>query len=238
MAFSNNLGNVAGNDSNVIFTNTSNRTQICNPTAPRTYTLPSTSIIAGDSWTFYNQATSSANYITIQSSGSNLVCILPPLGQVTLISAISSPITAGNWIVANRQSQLVPFIPVLTGFGTTANVSAFSSLNGDILYINGSFNPGTPTTAFGTFSLSPGFAINPAKLSLNNTTSSEGNLVGQFGQSIADQFCCIITAPVTSTSVVYLGVNFTATQIITPAQAMQSVSPTLNVSYEFRDPVF
>ncbi len=104
-SFSNILGNVAANDSNVVFTNASNRIQICTPTSSRTYTMPSGNILAGDFWSFTN--TSSTIGITLQSSGSNTITTVPPLSTVQIVSLVSTPTTAGNWGLINVSTTAV-----------------------------------------------------------------------------------------------------------------------------------
>ncbi len=88
------VGNVTANDSNVAFTNADNRHQICLPTAPRTYSLPTTSIPSGDTWDFDNR---SAFLITLNSSGGNLVGYVPAFSQQRVEAVVSTPTTAANW---------------------------------------------------------------------------------------------------------------------------------------------
>lgn len=90
------VAGVSANDSNVTFTNADNRTQVCTPTANRTYTLPTTSISAGDTWTFVNTSTFT---ITVNSSGGNLVGYVNPNSSLVVIALISTPTTAANWLV-------------------------------------------------------------------------------------------------------------------------------------------
>lgn len=212
LSFTNFNGNVAANDSNAVFTNSSNRVQICNPTATRTYTMPSTSILAGDKWTFYNQATSAANYITIQSSGLNTIAILPALGEVTLIAVANSPTTSSGWIIFSRQSQWIPYTPVYSlAFGTVTNNLSCYKLSLDSLFIRGSVTTGTVTSGNGNFTLPLGFTINPSKLSLNNPTSTEGNILGTYGGSstiVRENVGFIVSAPSTSVSNVYIADAF------------------------------
>lgn len=198
------VGNVTANDSNVVFTSSSSRLQICNPTATRTYTLPTTGILAGDKWTFYNQATSSANYITIQSSGANTIAILPPLGVVTFYSAVATPTSAANWILADRVSQLVAYTPTFSaGFGTVTSISCFYKLISDVLYINGSCTVGTVAASIGTITLPSGLALNSSKITIANTSANPGPVYGVLAANATSNTGNIVTATSTSTSLLY-----------------------------------
>lgn len=231
------LGNVAANDSNVVFTAANARIQVCTPTAARTYTLPTTSISAGDTWTFYNQATSSANYITIQSSGSNSIVIVPALGIVTLISAVATPTTAANWIVEDRQSQWVAYTPSFSsGFGTPTNISVFYRLIGDTLYGKGSCTSGTSAAAIASLTIPTGFTISSAKLSLGNTTSAAGNILGSFASSTNGAASYVVSATGTSTSMVYIGGEYSQNPII-PANGSSVIANNATCAFAFEFPV-
>lgn len=152
--------NVAANDSNVVFTSASNRVQICTPTAPRTYKLPTTGILAGDTWTFVNQSTTDANIITIQSSGSNTIDYCIADSTITLVSLVATPTTAANWLVLDAHSGIISYTPILgTGFGTTSNVKFTYSRKRNMMSINGYFTTGTVASAAGTVSLGGGFNL-------------------------------------------------------------------------------
>jgi len=89
-------GNVAANDSNVAFVNADNRHQICLPTANRTYSLPTTSITAGDTWVFDNR---SAFLITLNSSGGNLVGYVPSYSTTIVEAVVNTPTAAADWFM-------------------------------------------------------------------------------------------------------------------------------------------
>lgn len=96
------VGNVAANDSNVVFTNAANRSQICNPSTARTYTMPTTAIVAGDTWTFVNRS----NFlITLNSSGANLIGYVNANSTTTLSALVNTPTTAGNWKIINQAAE-------------------------------------------------------------------------------------------------------------------------------------
>ncbi len=155
-----NTGTVAANDSNVVFTNASGRNQICTPTTTRTYTMATTSIVAGDTWEFEN--TSTTQYCIIQSSGSNTICNLPPLGKVVLKSLVSTPTTAANWFIADRSSEWVSYTPTIAGMGTCSSVtcSVRSTRNSFLLKIG--FVSGTVTGTAVSITFPPWAVFNTA----------------------------------------------------------------------------
>lgn len=191
------VGNVAANDSNVTFTSSSNRVQICTPTAARTYTMPTTGISAGDTWTFYNEATSWANVITIQSSGSNTITVVPPQGFVTLYALVATPTTAANWLLKERQSDFVAYTPSsFGGFGTVTSITAAAKVVGKVVHISFIGQTGTVSAALG-------FVPIPSTLTLSTTaiastaTGSSSPVVGYFstnGQANSNAVVCTATS--------------------------------------------
>lgn len=111
------LAATAGADADTILTISSNRVQTIVPTAQRTYTLPTTSIKAGDRFTLANNAAvSSSNlFILINSSGANLVRTLYPKTSVDIIALQDTPTTAAHWMcVGEAVSEWTAFTPTLT----------------------------------------------------------------------------------------------------------------------------
>ncbi len=161
LSFGDNLYNIAANDSNVVFTNSSSRQQICTPTAIRTYTLPTTSILAGDVWTFYNQATNWNFFIIINSSAGNLVDYAVPSGFVSMVALVNTPTSAAHWKVLDAQSSAVLISTQQIGgsgtpFGSGGfNPGAFSSNISATAYVQRSrgnliFNQTYAVTATGS----------------------------------------------------------------------------------------
>lgn len=107
LTFGDALATIAANDSNVVFTNSSARTQVCTPTAIRTYTLPTTSILAGDVWTFYNNSAGWVFPIIVNSSSGALVDYVVPSGMLQLVALQNTPTTAAHWLVTNANSSSV-----------------------------------------------------------------------------------------------------------------------------------
>lgn len=156
----NSLANVVANDSNVVFISTDNRFQNCLPTAPRTYTLPSTSILAGDTWTFYNRSTGISNFITLTASDSTVIGYCLPNGVTIIQSNISTPTNNTNWTVISSESEGT-FNPsafsgggVYAGGGLPSITCSYTQIKNRII-LNGLINNnpgGGPSSTFATVS--------------------------------------------------------------------------------------
>lgn len=157
---------------------------------------------------------------------------------------IQPAITAQNWNYEPRA-----YTPTLgAGFGTggtsPTNVSFFQYREGKWLYVFGSFTTGTTTAALGSISLPSGLIIDTTLIPINNTSANPGNIFGDYGtsQSVTGGAGVgkIITAPASSTSLVYLG-NFsqsTFTQNI-PSQSVSTTvaANSIVISVNFKVPI-
>jgi hypothetical protein len=197
--------NVAANDSNVVFTNSMNTVQVCTPTAARTYTLPTTGVSAGFTITFVNTSTTSANVITVQSSGSNTISHVFPNGKLVLTALVATPTTAANWLVVDASSTSTSYTPTITGAGTPTSISGVYRVLRDTAFFTVSFNTGTVAAALASISLPTSININVNGLTINNSTAADGNVVGLYSQSTNNANGYILAAPATSTSLVYAG---------------------------------
>lgn len=171
------VGAVSSTGSTVTLTNSSNRIQYITPSTNIIVTMPTTTITAGDTWYIYNQATSSANYITVQSSGGNTIAILPALGIIKIAAAVNTPTTAANWILVEKISQWVSYTPTVVGFGTVSSLSAYYKIINDSLMIRVYFISGVSTAVAANITYPTPFILNTTK------TKSGVNLggVGAFG---------------------------------------------------------
>lgn len=226
--------NIAANDSNVTFTSSDNQYQVCTPTAPRTYTMPAT-LTAGSPWTFYNQATSWANVITIQSSGSNTITTVPPQGYVVILPLTSTPTTAANWKLTHRESSDVAYTPSFTGFGTVTAAAGMARVIGNVLYGRVSGTSGTTTAVLAQVTIPTTVAISTAGLTKNNNSSNTGDVVGVFGQAAPSVFY-LLTAPASSTTSLYCGTYYSAgtgsTVLPTIATTMVAINSDFSGNYE------
>lgn len=223
-------------DSGATYTNSSNRIQYisCSSTA-RTDTLATTSIVAGDTWVFYNYGLYA---ITLQSSGSNSVAIVPPLGKVTLCAAITTPTTAANWLLIDRMSAWTAYTPTISaGFGTVSQVSFFARLNGNNLQVKGVFASGTVAASLGTITLPFGFALASSLIGYSNSSGSFGAGMGYLTDAAANGNCMIITATGTSTTLMYVAPPTTSASNGVPANGNAIIGSTVQASVAFEVPV-
>lgn len=171
-------GNVSANDSDVVFTSSSNRTQICNPTAARTYQLPTTGISAGEVWTFFNRSTTAANIITVQSSGANTIDYVLPNGELTLVALVGTPTTASDWKVISASSAGFLYTPSsYAGLGTPTNVTLMVTRNRNLMNIIGSLTTGSVTATVVDVALYNGFSVNSSLIRTGTT------IVGTWGRA-------------------------------------------------------
>lgn len=231
--------NIAANDSNVTFTSSSNPYQVCTPTAPRTYTMPAI-LTAGVPWTFYNQATITANYITLQTSGSNAICIVPPNGYATIVPLTSTPTTAANWILQDRQSNWANYTPSTTAFGTTSSTFAQARLIGRTLSVKFYLVMGTLTATTPSIGL-PGYAIiDVNNLNLDATSGVGTSCVqGEFCVQGAANACGpMLPEYATSSTLMYFGAGYSTTDPLTNVTNANAVFNGNNaISGEFEVPI-
>lgn len=201
--------NITANDSNVVFTSTSNPFQVCTPTASRTYTMPA-SLTAGVQWTFVNKSTTDGDYITLQTSGSNTIAVVPPLSTVTIMPISATPTTAAGWILIGRTSSLVAYTPTFSsGFGTVTAISAYYSVIRDQLKIIGGGIIGTTTSTGGSISI-------PSLFTMSTISPVSSNLVGICAceSASAGQIDLLLSIPGTSQTLVFTGPQLSAANIL------------------------
>ncbi len=164
----------AGSDADTSLTVASARTQIVVPTADRTYTLPTTSVLAGDTFTFVNNAavTSSNLSILINSSGANLVRTLYPKSTASVIALQNTPTSAAHWAcVTPAVSNWTAFTP--TGsWSSNTTYSGFFRRCGENIEVNIQISlSGAPTAASLTVNFLPGsLAVDTAKIPSGTST--------------------------------------------------------------------
>jgi len=226
------VGNVAANDSNVTFTSSSNRTQICTPTAARTYTLPTTSIVAGDIWTFVNTSTTVANVITIQSSGSNTIDYVIPNGKLILTALVNTPTTAANWLVITADSATVSYIPTFTGMGTVSNVGTLVRRDRNFLYMSTFLTGGTSTATAASMTIPFGALISTSPVNAN--FGGDGAISGHWSCQDTNESGNVVTATGASQSLVYFGKNYSSANSLTSQNGSSLFTPNNNQSFEVR----
>ena len=151
-----------------------------------------------------------------------------------------------SYSVGPAMTDMATYTPTLSSmFGTTSNNKAYYKRIGDHLFVQGFFTMGTRgTSTFATISLPTGLSIDSTKLSTVNSTSAAGQLVGysvQEGSSGVPIINELVTAPSTSTTVIYYGpstANATVPQL-TPTSVAGNLSfySSTNISYSFSVPI-
>lgn len=109
---------------------TSPQIQVFTGSTTQTVKLPTTGVPAGAQWQIINQSTAA---VTVQSSGSNTICVLPgvaaaPYHSATLTAVVATPTTAANW---NSNGSLIPAGATLTNptvTGYTESVVAIGTV--------------------------------------------------------------------------------------------------------------
>lgn len=227
------IGNVAANDSAVVFTSSNNRIQICTPTAARTYTLPTTGIVAGDVWTFFNTASTGANVITVQSSGSNTIDFVLPGGKLVLISLVSTPTTAANWQVLDAHASPNSYTPTFTGLGTVSAAACKYSREGSYLSFQGSVTAGTVTGSLFSITLPISLALaTPSAATANNVPSP---VIGYFASAIG--MGGLLASTSSSTTLIYCGSNSGGASGITPQNGNGPFGNSNAISFFGRVPI-
>lgn len=110
-------------------------------------------------------------------------------------------------IIGAPRSQKISFTPTLTGFGTATNISFYYERSGGILTCQGTFTAGTTANVLFSASLPTNLTIDTTLLSITgNTTAAAGSDVGYWlANTASPQRTDAITAPGTSTTLIYLG---------------------------------
>lgn len=233
-------GNVSANDSNVTFTSASNRSQVSNPTAARTHTLPTTGISAGEIWEFVNRATTDGIVITYNASGGSTVSKCYPTGKLRLQALVSSPTLNTDWIVLSNTSGWISYTPTAgAGFGTITAADGFYRIkDNNEAEFRGGFTSGTVAASIASISLPSTIALNSTYLTRNtSTTANTGNIVGTFGCNGAGNFSYLVTAPGTSTTDVYVATNMNTSSNMTPTNGNNIATSTSLITFQFSIPI-
>lgn len=127
-----------GLDQAVTLTNKSNRFQVVTLTAARIYTLPTTGIRVGDTFTFVNRATNNSYRLTINSSGGNAVDWIVN-GKITVMAVQDTPTTAAHWATLDAVIMPTAFTPTVAS--SSGSITSYSSLgrysrNGKVVTLN------------------------------------------------------------------------------------------------------
>lgn len=163
-----------------------------------------------------------------------------------------SEATAGTWASAPSEVSLMPvprlattdpiaFAPVYSGMGSVSLNSGFYWRVGKMLNFYGSVTTGTLSASQATISLPSlpaALSLDPTWLSINNTSSNPGMVVGDAAQASANLSGYLVTAPATSALLIYVGAARTANGVITPQVGTSTWMGNNNVtSLKFSVPI-
>lgn len=159
-----------GLDSVVTLTALDLRFQVVTLTAARTYTLPTTDIKTGDTFTFVNRATNYAYRLNINSSGGNAIDWMVN-GKITVMALQDNPTSAAHWATVDAISDWTSYAIALTdsvGGATIANqtTSGKYKRSGDSisLHVRTSFSGAAPSSGTFRWSLPSGLTTDASKI--------------------------------------------------------------------------
>ncbi len=162
----------AGSDADTVLTVSSARVQIVVPTAARAYTLPTTSVWAGDEFTVINNAALNSGFnVTVKSSDGTALATAYPQNSVIVRALQATPTGITHWqgmktIVTEWQTS--GYVPTFTGLGTPTNIAIEWRRIGDTIQGRGRVKSGTVSGSTFSFNIPTGFNIDTAKMGTAN----------------------------------------------------------------------
>lgn len=130
------------------------------------------------------------------------------------LSDVASAVTSFN----NLSPVWQTYTPTIVGYGTVTNAKGTYKQMGDTLFIKIFFTAGTVQNVIASFSLPGGFTLSTDttnKIPKSNTTAQSGVVVGTYAantnnaQNFGTWMGSVVTAPATSTSLIYVGKSIT-----------------------------
>ena len=192
----------------------------------------------------------SVSYINFSISSSGIVGLTPQnanaaISNSSIMSFTTGPIPISGWAsntatfsVANANYDWTSYTPTVTGLGTiTGSSFKYRRVGGD-LEVTGTFTSGTPTAVLGSFTLPAGLALDANRITIANTTASQGQSVGNFsGSTAAYHAANIVTATGTSTALVYTSNTLNGAGFLTPSNGSSILSASEPASVYFKVPI-
>jgi len=187
-----------------------------------TITLPTAVGVKCQEYTLKHTGTSIAQQYTIATTSSQTIGGIAGGSYVLMTAQESLTVFSdgSNWQIKQHFTETGPnaYTPTITGVGTATTISFFWERHGALMRIYGAFTSGTVAAALVSLTLPSTAAINSTNLAITaNTTSASGAMVGVAKlaaiQSAATQ-ASVVTAPGTSTTLVYVGAGSTTSQFI------------------------
>jgi hypothetical protein len=171
-----------GADSDTTLTLSSDRVQVITPTANREYTLPTTNVKAGDTFSFVNKAAISSSVLSVivKSSGGNTIATLFPQMSASIVALQDTPTSASHWmVIGNLVSDWFSYTPATfsTGFGDVTNKVFEWRRVGNEMEIRGNFTLGNVSANAGNYFSLP---VTPSTISVNTSrvNGDSANMLG------------------------------------------------------------
>lgn len=184
-----------------------------------------------------HNGTSLSQIYTINADGSDtgLGVKMHTNGQVLKIRVISS--TAWKIVESKTNTGWTDYAPTVVGFGTIGTEDFLWRRIGDTLEVNGYWTNGTPSATEASISLPTGATINTSVITRNNNGAASGQIVGHWSFNQVNAHGYIVTAPATSTSLVYFGNRTTNTAQLEPGEGDDFSSPSSPAAVTFSVPI-
>lgn len=147
-------------------TTSHNRHQIINPAGAITIKLPTTGVLAGESWTIVNQST---NVVTVQSSGANTIQKINN-DTLVVVALQNTPTAATHWRVTSTPKICDVDVSGIAISNQTESSAVYSGTRiGNKLEVNGFYVPTALGTSEFAIDLPTGITIDSTKY----TTSTQ-----------------------------------------------------------------
>lgn len=182
--------------------------QIWTGSTTQTVKLPTTSVVAGQTYMIINQSTGT---VSVQSSGANAIASITTGKTGIFTAAVTTPTTAANWSATVFNSGTVMTYP--TTSATLARTDAAQTFTGVQTF--------SSAPSFGALPTGSGVA-SAATASTLAARDSSANLT-------SDAFIASTTSTATAAGTTALAINSTQTQIFTGSTTQTVTLPTTSV---------
>ncbi len=136
----------------------------------------------------------------------------------------------GTLVQGAAVSEWVSYTPTITGFGSATSIVGQYRRVGSQMEIMASWVAGTVSGSLVSASLPTGFNLNSSVLTINNTTSNTGNVVGHYTNPTTTAAGYVVTAPATDSTLLYFGAKNTGTASGTPQVGTAIFSNSVNIA--------
>jgi hypothetical protein len=142
------------------------------------------------------------------------------------------------YVASSSDTDWSSYTPIFSNFGTISpatNQCKWKRDRGDALVMC-NFVTGTTVASLGSMTLPLGGSIDSSRITVNNTTASQGQAVGVYSQN-GTGFGRVITATATNASVVYFGGTLATGNQLIAQNANVSFSASTGTDIQFRVPI-